>query len=317
MAPKIGFIIDPLDTINPKKDTTLGMMWAASDAGFELFCCEQQDIDIDQGVAKGVMTPILVERTLDKPIKSLPPVSIPLSELDVILMRKDPPFDMNFVYTTYALDLAKAAGCLVLNAPNGLRDCNEKLFATHFKQCCPPFLVSANPARLKEFHSQHDDVIYKPLDGMGGTGIFRAKPGDGNLSVIIEVLTDMGKTPIMAQRYLPEIKQGDKRILIVDGKPLDHCLARIPSKGELRGNIAAGGTGEVRPLTERDRWLCDQIIPELKARDLLFVGLDVIGDYVTEINVTSPTCAREIAAATGQDATQLLIEAIIKRLDSR
>ncbi len=317
MNRKIGFIIDPIDGINPKKDTSLGMMWAAQEAGFDLYCFEQQDLDVLNGEPIGLATPITTERNLIKPIIKNAQLSIPLADLDVILMRKDPPFDMNFVYTTYILELAQKRGVLVLNAPNGLRDCNEKLFATHFPQCCPPVLVSANSQRLKAFHAEHRDVIYKPLDGMGGTGIFRAKEGDSNVSVIIETLTNLGQTPIMAQTYLPEIKQGDKRILIVDGTPVDYCLARIPSQGELRGNIAAGGTGEVRPLTERDRWLAEQVIPELKKRDLLFVGLDVIGDYITEINVTSPTCAREIANETGIDATKLLIEAIVKRLDNK
>jgi len=315
MTRKIGFILDPLSTINPVKDTSLAMMWAAQKKGFQILCFEQNDLAISMGIPCGNATEIKATTDLDQPIEVISRHHIALSELDVILMRKDPPFDMNFVYTTYILDLAQSLGTLVLNNPSGLRDCNEKLFATHFPQCCPPLLVSADKSMLKAFHAEHKDVIYKPLDGMGGTGIFRAKEDDGNLSVIIETLTEMGTTPIMAQTYLPEIKQGDKRILIVDGQPLDHCLARIPASGELRGNIAAGGRGEVQPITDRDRWLCDQIIPELKRRELLFVGLDVIGDYVTEINVTSPTCAREIAAASGVDATELFIDAIIKRLD--
>jgi len=314
MSRKLGFIIDPLTSINPKKDTTLAMMWAAQSKGFEIFCFEQRDLDIKLGTPVGHATQVRASKNLDHPIEILGQQPMALADLDAILMRKDPPFDMNFIYTTYILDLAKSLGTLVLNNPGGLRDCNEKLFATHFPQCCPPVLVSSDADRLKAFHKEHKDVIYKPLDGMGGTGIFRAKEGDSNLSVIIETLTELGTTPIMAQTYLPEIKQGDKRILIVDGQPLDHCLARIPASGELRGNIAAGGRGEVQPITDRDRWLCNQIIPELQRRELLFVGVDVIGDYITEINVTSPTCAREIAAASGIDATELLIEAILKRI---
>ena len=203
---------------------------------------------------------------------------------------------------------------LIVNKARSLRDCNEKLFATEFPQCCPPLVVSADLLRLKEFHQQHQDVIYKPLDGMGGSSIFRAKPEEHNLSVILETLTDHSTRQIMAQKYLSEIVDGDKRILMVDGEPVSHCLARIPSQGETRGNLAAGGKGEVRPLSDRDRWIAEQVAPALKDRGLMFVGLDVIGDYLTEINVTSPTCVREIDAGANTCIGEKLMDAILARL---
>jgi len=242
------------------------------------------------------------------------PTVMDLAELDTIFMRKDPPFDINYVYSTYFLERLEEQGVLIVNKPRSLRDCNEKLFATNFPQCCPPLLVSADKERLKEFHILHEDVIYKPLDGMGGSSIFRAKPQEHNLSVILETLTGHGSRPIMAQKYLPEILKGDKRILLIDGKPVPFCLARVPSQGETRGNLAAGGRGIVQELTDRDRWIVDQVADELKQRGLIFVGLDVIGDYLTEINVTSPTCIREIDRDAGTDIGGLLMDAVAGHL---
>ncbi|MBP3858275.1 MAG: glutathione synthase, partial [Pseudomonas sp.] len=240
-----------------------------------------------------------------------------LSDLDVILMRKDPPFDMEFVYSTYLLEQAERDGVLIVNKPQSLRDCNEKLFATQFTQCTPPTVVSRRADVLREFAALHGDVILKPLDGMGGTSIFRHRVGDPNLSVILETLTNNGTQQIMAQGYLPAIKDGDKRILMIDGEPVDYCLARIPAQGETRGNLAAGGRGEARPLSEKDRWIAAQVGPTLREKGLLFVGLDVIGEHLTEINVTSPTCIREIDNAFGTNIGALLMDAIERKLAAR
>jgi glutathione synthase len=240
---------------------------------------------------------------------------LPLATLNVVLMRTDPPFDNEYIYSTYILERAENEGTLIVNKPQSLRDCNEKVFATAFPHCCPEVLVTKDAVRLKEFHKTHQDVIFKPLDGMGGSSIFRLKHDDPNVSVIIETLTKYGEETIMAQKYIPEIKQGDKRILMIDGEPVSHALARIPQKGETRGNIAAGGIGVTQPLTERDYWIAKQIGPTLKEKGLIFVGLDVIGDYLTEINVTSPTCVREISRDSNQDIAMMLMDAVEKRLN--
>jgi glutathione synthase len=225
-------------------------------------------------------------------------------------MRKDPPFNNEYIYATYILEMAERLGTLIVNRCQSLRDCNEKMFATQFPQCCPELLVSADNARLKEFHKTHGDVIFKPLDGMGGSAIFRVKEDDPNVNVILETLTKFGTQTIMAQRYLPQIVDGDKRILMIKGQPVPYCLARIPSSGETRGNLAAGGSGRAQPLSDRDRWIAEQVGPTLVEKGLLFVGLDVIGDYLTEINVTSPTCIREINAAYDCDVAGQLMDVI-------
>ncbi|MGD8785773.1 MAG: glutathione synthase, partial [Thioalkalispiraceae bacterium] len=217
-----------------------------------------------------------------------------LAELDVILMRKDPPFNMDYIYSTYLLEAAEQQGTLIVNKPASLRDCNEKLYTLQFPDCIPPTTVSSSANQLKKFIEQQQDTILKPLDGMGGESIFRVKHDDANLNVIIETLTYKGRRMIMAQRFIPEIVQGDKRILLINGEPVPYALARIPGKGETRGNLAVGGRGEGIELSERDRWICQQVGPRLREIGLLFVGLDVIGDYLTEINVTSPTCIREL-----------------------
>jgi glutathione synthase len=228
-------------------------------------------------------------------------------------MRTDPPFDIPFLQTTFILETAQQQGALVVNDPRSLRDCNEKLFATQFPQCCPPLTVSQDPLHLRKFHTQHHDVIFKPLDGMGGSGIFRCKKDDPNLGVILETLTLQGEM-VMAQKFIPDIKSGDKRILVIDGEAVPYCLARIPAEGETRGNLAAGGTGHPHPLSDRDRWIVDQVAPTLREKGLFFVGLDVIGDYLTEINVTSPTCAQEIDRTYQTDIGGLLMDAISRRL---
>ena len=240
-----------------------------------------------------------------------------LREMDVVLMRKDPPVDAQFIYDTMVAELAERDGVTVVNRPQALRDCNEKLFAMHFPQCMAPTLVSRRVDILREFADSRGDVILKPLDGMGGASVFRHRKDDPNLSVILETLTQHGTQQIMAQEYLPQIKDGDKRILMIDGEPVPYCLARIPASGETRGNLAAGGRGEARPLTERDRWIAAQVGPTLREKGLLFVGLDVIGDYLTEINVTSPTCIREIDAAYDTHIGAQLMDAIDRKLKAR
>ncbi|NWN84286.1 MAG: glutathione synthase, partial [Halomonas sp.] len=238
----------------------------------------------------------------------------PLGELDVILMRQDPPVDTDFLNAVHLLGFAEREGVLVVNPTRALLECNEKLFAQQFPQCCAPTLVSCSDTELRAFHAEHGDVILKPLDGMGGSGIFHVGPEGRNLGAVIETLTERGRRQIMAQRYLPEIKDGDTRILLVDGEPVPYGLARVPMAGETRGNLAAGGNGVSRELTERDHWLIGQVQPMIREKGLLFVGLDVIGDYITEINVTSPTCVREIDDQRGTDIAGLLMDAIERRL---
>lgn len=310
-------MMDPIQAINYKKDTTLAMLWAAQDAGFALFYLELPQLFL-RGDEPGAMARSLQVYRDPAAWYSLGEAeACPLADFDVILMRKDPPFDIDYIYATYLLELAEQRGSLVANRPASLRDCNEKLFAARFPQCSPPLLVSSDAGLLRAFQQAHGDIVLKPLDGMGGRSVFRVRPGDDNLGVIIETLTAHGRHPIMAQRYLPEIRDGDKRILLIDGEPVSHCLARIPMSGENRGNLAAGGRGEVRPLTERDRWIAGQVAPELMRRGLYFAGLDVIGDHLTEINVTSPTCLREIETATGQPLAERFIDALVQKLSQR
>lgn len=314
MTIKLGIVMDPIAGINYKKDTSLAMLWAAAEKGWQLIYMEQKDLYLDAGKAWAIAQPLHVFKNPEHFYELGEAQKVALADLDVILMRKDPPFDSEFVYSTMILEQAERDGAMVVNKPSSLRDCNEKLFATQFPQCCTPVLVTRREDLLKEFHKEHHDVIFKPLDGMGGSSIFRLKQDDPNVSVIIENLTKFGTEQIMAQKFIPEIKEGDKRILIVDGVPVPYALARIPASGETRGNLAAGGRGEGRELSERDRWICDQVIPSLKKKDLMFVGLDVIGDYLTEINVTSPTCVRELNNEYGLDIAMDLINAIEKRL---
>ena len=314
MAIHLGVIMDPISDINFHKDSTLAMLLAASRRGWILWYMEQGDLALHGGTATARMRPLQVFNNTEEFYALGEPQLRPLAELNTILMRKDPPFNSEYIYSSYILEAAERDGVLVVNKPQSLRDCNEKVFATLFPQCTPPLLVSSDAQQLKTFHREHGDTIYKPLDGMGGSAIFRVRGDDSNLSVIIETLTDYGKQTIMAQRFIPEIKDGDKRILLVDGEPMPHSLARIPGKGELRGNLAAGGSGRVQPLSEHDRWIANQVGPVLRERELLFVGLDVIGDYITEINVTSPTCIQEIDRETGSDIAGRLIDAIEKRL---
>ncbi|WP_416456070.1 glutathione synthase [Saccharophagus degradans] len=302
--------MDPIASITYYKDTTLALLQAAQARGHNLTYMEMPDLYLEQGVAKARTRPLTVFDNAQQWYQLGSFEDKNLADLDVILMRKDPPFDNQFIYATYILERAENDGCLVVNKPQSLRDCNEKVFATAFPECCPPVLVSRDPTRLRAFHAQHQDVIFKPLDGMGGSGIFRCKHDDPNVSVILETLTLNSAEFIMAQKYLAEIKQGDKRILVVNGEAIPYSLARIPASGETRGNLAAGGTGVAQPLTERDQWIVDQVAPTLVEKGLLFVGLDVIGDYLTEINVTSPTCVREIDKAFNTNIGEKLVIAL-------
>ncbi|PJI48279.1 MULTISPECIES: glutathione synthase [Pseudomonas] len=317
MSVRLGIVMDPIAQISFKKDSSLAMLLAAQARGWQLFYMEQQDLYQKENVARGRMRPLKVFYDPAHWYELEEEVDQPLSDLDVILMRKDPPFDNEFVYSTYLLEQAETAGTLVVNKPQSLRDCNEKYFATLFPQCAPPTVVSRRSDILREFAAEHRDIILKPLDGMGGSMIFRHREGDPNLSVILETLTRHGQEQVMAQRYLPAIKDGDKRILMIDGEPVEYCLARIPAQGETRGNLAAGGRGVAQPLTERDRWIAAQVGPELRKRGLLFVGLDVIGENLTEINVTSPTCIREIDAAYDTHIGERLMAVIDEKLKAR
>ncbi|SEI81819.1 glutathione synthase [Allopseudospirillum japonicum] len=316
-AIRVGIVMDPIEHINYKKDTSLALLLAAQARGWTLFYMQQEDLYLQQGQAYAQVRPLQVFADPDAWFCVGETQTIALATLDVILMRKDPPFDQAFLTATWLLEAAEEAGVLVVNKPQSLRDCNEKLFAQAFPQCTPPTLVSSQAALLRAFHTQHQDIILKPLDGMGGMGIFRVDAQGLNLGAIIEQLTDNGRTAIMAQKYLPEIKDGDTRILVVDGEPIPYGLARIPAQGETRGNLAAGGTGVGRELNARDYWLVEQVAPTLKAKELLFVGLDVIGGYLTEINVTSPTCVRELDRQYDLNIADRLMSAIAKRLQAQ
>ncbi|MBL4794979.1 MAG: glutathione synthase [Pseudomonadales bacterium] len=311
---KLGIVMDPIESINYKKDSSLAMLLEAQNRGWPIYYMEQKDLFIENGKAYAHCRSLIPKNDPNEWYSFQESSTIELSELDVILMRKDPPFDIQYIYTTYMLELAEIEGTLIINKPQSLRDFNEKLFTARFPECCPPTLVTANKNQLTEFVRKHEDTIFKPLHGMGGMSIFRVKDKDPNLSVIIETLTENGATPIMAQTFIPEINQGDKRILLVDGEPIPYCLARVPEKGETRGNLAAGGTGRAQELSERDLWICKQIAPTLKAKGLIWVGLDVIGDFITEINITSPTCIREIDAAYGINISATLMDCIEDKL---
>ncbi|BCV35314.1 MULTISPECIES: glutathione synthase [Shewanella] len=314
---KLGIVMDPIKDINIKKDSSFAMLLAAQSRGYELFYMEMQDLALLQGEAWAKMRPLKVQEDPTDWYQLGEATDTPLKELDVILMRKDPPFDTEYIYATYMLERAEEAGVLIVNKPQSLRDANEKLFTAWFSQFTPTTLVSSDPQRLRAFHAQHGDVILKPLDGMGGTSIFRVKQDDPNLGVIIETLTNYGQNYAMAQVFIPEITKGDKRILVIDGEPVPYCLARIPKKGETRGNLAAGGSGVAQPLSESDWAIARALGPELKKRGLIFVGLDVIGDKLTEINVTSPTCIKEIEAAFDVNITGMLMNAIEQRLQQK
>ncbi len=305
---RILIVMDNIATINYKKDTTLAMMWAGSERGHQLYYCNINDLWLNQGKPIVDAQAINVTKNPDNFYQLSEKISHDIKHFDVILMRKDPPFNMQFIYATYFLDKAKQAGVLVVNDPQSIRDCNEKLFATWFSEHMSPTIVTSKQRHIRQFIQQQQDVIVKPLDGMGGMGIFRLTADSPNIGSTLEMLTQLETLPIMAQRYLPEIKDGDKRILIVNGKPVDYCLARIPSQGETRGNLAVGGRGVAMPLSAKEREVAEAVAPILLEKGLLFVGLDVIGGKITEINVTSPTCVREIDDQCGTHiATDFII----------
>jgi glutathione synthase len=311
---KIAFLADPLSGFKIYKDSTFAMMREAARRGHTIFAFEQRDMALEDGVVSADVARITLTGDADDWYKVEARKTMRLSGFDAIIERKDPPFDMEYVYGTQLLELAEAQGARVFNKPSAIRDHNEKLAIAQFSRFISPTLVSSDPARLRAFHALHGDVIFKPLDGMGGAGIFRIRDDGMNLGSVIESLTELGTRTIMAQKYIPAIVHGDKRVLVIDGKPVPFALARIPQAGEVRGNLAAGGLGRAQPLSARDREIAEEIGPTLAARGLLLVGLDVIGDFLTEVNVTSPTCFQEIADQTGFDVAAMFIDALERQL---
>lgn len=314
MSKKLGIIMDPIQSINFKKDTSLLILLAAKKSGFTLYLIEQNDLYLDCDEPRALTAELNVFDDEKEWFELKTKRDISINDLDVILMRKDPPFNKEYIYSTYILEAAKRKGVLIVNDPQSLRDCNEKIFATEFKQFTPPLIVTKNIKLLKAFLAQNEEVVYKPLDGMGGESIFKVNYKDENINVILETLTKFGTRTIMAQKYIADISNGDKRILIIDGKVIPLCLARIPPKGEFRGNLAAGGSGIVKQLSERDLLIANSVAEICVKRGLLFVGLDIIGNFLTEINVTSPTCAREIDTELDFSIGDLFMECISKRL---
>ena len=302
--------MDSIDHINIKKDTSFAMLLEAQSRGWELHYMELNDLYLSNGLPYARTRTLQVQRDQNNWYQFTAEQDIPLDQLDTIIMRKDPPFDQEYIYATYLLEQAERLGCYVVNKPQSLRDANEKLFTSWFPQCCADTLVARDPLRFKSFLQKHKEMILKPLDGMGGTSIFHIKEDDPNLNVVLEIMTEYSTRYIMAQRYIPDIKQGDKRILLVNGEPVPYALARIPAQGETRGNLAAGGRAEGRELTERDLWIAKQVGPTLKEKGLVFVGIDVIGDFLTEINVTSPTCVQELDHQFGLNISGQLMDHI-------
>ena len=313
MPLNVAVVMDPIAGIKIAKDSTFAMLLEAQRRGHRLFYVEPGSLCAVGAIASARLAGLAVQDDPAAWYRLTKAELRPLSDMDVVLMRTDPPVDSAYLHDSILLDLAREQGVLVVNDPRGLRDLNEKLAALLFPDCCPPMVVSRDAAVLRGFIAEHGLCVLKPLDGMGGRSIFQVRDGEPNLNVILETLTAGGRDLAMAQRYLPEIKEGDKRILLVDGEPVPYCLARIPQGGEFRGNLAAGGRGEGRPLSERDRWIAARVGPELKKRGMIFVGLDVIGDYLTEVNVTSPTCIRELDLQFGLNIAGLLFDAIEAR----
>jgi len=310
MVMKTGVVMDPIDGIKTYKDSTFAMLLEAQRRGHALYYMEPGDLFAKDGrVFAGMQQLEVRDNTTDW--FSLTPVgSRPLDELNIVLMRRDPPFDMDYIYTTYMLELAEKAGTLVINRPQSLRDANEKFFINSFPQCCVPMIISSSSSLIREFVSTQGRCVVKPLDGMGGESIFQVSDTDMNLNVILETITRHNSRPVMAQKYIDEISQGDKRILVINGEPVPYALARFASEGDFRGNLAKGGSSKGVPLSERDRWICSQVAPELKKRGILFAGLDVIGDWLSEVNVTSPTGVRELDEEFGLNIAGLLFDSI-------
>jgi len=311
---KLGIIMDPIDGINIKKDSSFAMLLEAQSRVWDIYYMEMDDLFLVNDIPSATTRKMTVEDETSRWYQFHQATTLSLFDLDVILMRKDPPFNMEYIYATYLLELAHRQGTLVVNNPASLRDANEKLFVSWFPQCTTPTLVARKSEHIHAFLDEHRDIILKPLDGMGGASIFRIQHSDQNTNVIIETLTENGNRHAMAQRFIPEIVHGDKRILMIDGEPVPYALARIPKEGEIRGNLAAGGSAKGVELTSRDRWICEQLAPTLKEKGLLFVGIDVIGDYLTEINVTSPTCIRELDTIYNLNIAGDLMDAIEARI---
>ena len=314
MPIKLGMVMDSIDHINIKKDTSFAMLLEAQSRGWELHYIELNDLFLRNCRAYARTRTLTVQRDAQQWYQFIAEQDIPLDQLNVILMRKDPPFDQEYIYATYLLERAESMGVYVVNKPQSLRDANEKLFTAWFPQCCAETLVARDPARIRGFLQEQGEIILKPLDGMGGTSIFHLRQNDPNLSVILETMTHYNSRYVMAQKYLPEIKDGDKRILMINGVAIPYALARIPAQGESRGNLAAGGRAEGRPLTEQDLWIANQVGPTLREKGLVFVGIDVIGDKLTEINVTSPTCVQELDQQFGLNIAGMLMDHIDTKL---
>ena len=311
---RIGIVMDPIETIAPKKDSSLAMLLEADRRDAEIHYFQQADLKLVDGVAIGCSKQLVVRDDPDRWFELGAVREIELGDLDAILMRKDPPFDMEYVYTTYILGRAEEAGALIVNRPRALRDMNEKAYTAWFPECAPVTLITRSMHEMKAFLAEHGKIVVKPLDGMGGKSIFVVAAGDNNANVIFETLTEYGTRFAMAQVFIPEISDGDKRILLIDGKPIPHALARIPSADDNRGNLVMGAAGEGRDLSERDRWICDRVGPVLEESGVIFAGIDVIGDYLTEINVTSPTGIRELDRIYDLNIAGTLFDAIEARL---
>ncbi len=312
---RLGVVMDPIRAIKPAKDSTLAMLLEAQSRGWEIRYMEQADLWVRDGHLQARTRGLKVRDSMEDWFELDEPRPEPLATLDVILMRKDPPFDMEYIYTTYLLERAEEAGCLVVNRTGSLRDVSEKAYTMWFADCCPPTLITRSMEEMRAFLTDHGSIVVKPLDGMGGRSIFVVHAGDPNSNVIFETITSSGARFAMAQKYIAEITEGgDKRILIIDGEPYPHALARIPAPGDNRGNLAVGARAEGRALTERDRWICNRVGPVLREKGIIFAGLDVIGDYLTEINVTSPTGIRELQKFFGDNIAGLMFDAIEARL---
>ncbi|HTM63455.1 MAG TPA: glutathione synthase [Gammaproteobacteria bacterium] len=314
MTLKLGVVMDPIASIHYQKDSTLAMLWEAQTRGWEIYYFEQTDLYLQDGMAYGNAKRLHVQQNENAWYSWNGAQSMLLQDLDIMLMRKDPPYNAAYIHTTQILDYAERNGVLVVNRPSALRDCNEKLFACDFPACTPPTLVTQSRERFFEFWQKYQDIVCKPLDTMGGESVFRVRHDDVNTNVIYEVLTKHGKEQMMVQQYIPEITLGDKRILMIDGEAIPYLLARVPHGSDWRGNLAVGAKGKVQKLSPRDQFIADQVGPVLRERGILFAGLDVIGDYLTEINITSPTCIREIEAGSDSPVTKLLFDCIESKL---
>ena len=311
---KLGMVMDPIGSIDFKKDSSLQILLEAQSRGHDIYYMEPSSLFLKDSGAFALAQSVFVKDNSEGWYELSETSEIKLSSLDMILMRQDPPFNTNYIYNTYVLEEAERNGVVVINKPSSLRDCNEKVFATQFPQCCTPFLVTSNYKLIKEFIETHLDTVIKPLDGMGGSSVFRVKRHDLNINVILETITNYAVTKVMVQKYIPDIKEGDKRILLVDGHPMQAAIARVPAEGEFRGNLAAGAKAVVKSLTTKDKWICDQVKPHLERLGLVLVGLDIIGEYLTEINITSPTCFKEYKNLCDIDVAYKLLDSLEKKL---